>query len=118
MKTTIKHNLIIFHRPTEWDKLQQQLIAEYGKSIILVRDTCRRELGFTPRHHKGLVPYMEKYGFGIMKNARLAEADELAQSFIEENKHKMAYNDQVHLDFYSESAMSWFVLKYLNNEQI
>ena len=115
MRTTIKHNLIIFHRPKEWDELQQRLINEYGPSIILIRDKCRRELGFTPRHHKGLVPYMEKYGNGIMQNARLAEVDELAQEFIKENKHKMAYDNQVHLDFYSESAMSWFVLKYLNN---
>ena len=42
--------------------------------------------------------------------------DELARKFAEENKHKMAYDNQVHLDFYSEAAMSWFVLKYLNNE--
>ena len=114
MKTTIKHNLIIFHRPTEWDKLQQQLINEYGKSIVLVRDKCRRELGFTPRHHKGLVPYMEKYGLGVLSGG--VELDgELAQKFIKENKHKMAYDNQVHLDFYNEAAMSWFVLKYLNN---
>ena len=114
MKTTIKHNLIIFHRPKEWDELQQRLIAEYGKSIILVRDKCRRELGFTPRHHKGLVPYMDKWGRGVLTGAgQLSEGE--ADKFIAENKHKMAYDPQVHLDFYSESAMSWFVLKYLNN---
>ena len=90
MKTTIKHNLIIFHRPTEWDELQQQLITEYGKSIVLVRDKCRRELGFTPRHHKGLVPYLEKYGLEVLSGG--VELDgELAQKFIKDNKHKMAY---------------------------
>lgn len=116
MKTTIKHNLIIFHRPREWDELQQRLIDEYGKSIVLVRDKCRRELGFTPRHHKGLVPYMQKYGNPIINNLSMdPNADELARKFAEENRHKMAYDPQVHLDFYSESAMSWFVLKYLNN---
>jgi hypothetical protein len=26
----------------------------------------------------------------------------------------MYYEDQVHLDFYSDSAQSWFQLKYLN----
>jgi hypothetical protein len=112
MKTSIKHNLIIFHRPKEWDELQQQLITEYGKSIILVRDKCKRELGFTPRHHKGLVPYMEKYGRGVLKEVNAT--DEVERIFIENNKHKMAYDHQVHLDFYSEAAMSWFVLKYLN----
>lgn len=117
MKTTIKHNLIIFHRPKEWDELQQKLIAEYGQSVILIRDRCRRELGFTPRHHKGLVPYMEKYGNPVMNNLRMdPDYDELAKRFAEENRHKMAYDSQVHLDFYSEAAMSWFVLKYLNNE--
>jgi hypothetical protein len=115
LKTTIKHNLIIFHRPKEWDELQQQLIAEYGRSVILVRDKCRRELGFTPRHHRGLIPYLEKYGLGVLSGSGLSEADEMAQEFIEKNKHKMAYDDQVHLDFYNEAAMSFFVLKYLNN---
>ena len=114
MKTTIKHNLIIFHNPREWDELQQQLIKEHGKSIILVRDKCRRELGFTPRHHKGLIPYLDKYGRGILKEVNAT--DEVERNFIEKNKYKFVYDDQVHLDFYSEAAMSWFVLKYLNNE--
>ena len=117
MKTTIKHNLIIFHKPREWDELQQKLIEEYGKSIVLVRDKCRRELGFTPRHHKGLVPYMQKYG-NPMGNHLPSDphSNELFKKFADENRHKMAYDDQVHLDFYNEAAMSWFVLKYLNNE--
>ena len=113
MKTTIKHNLIVFHRPQEWDELQQQLIAEYGKSVILVRDKCRSELGFTPRHHRDLIPYLEKYGSSVLRDYNVK--DDIVQNFIEKNKHKMVYDDQVHLDFYNESAMSWFVLKYLNN---
>ena len=113
MKTTIKHNLIIFHNPKEWDELQQQLIKEHGRSIILVRDKCRRELGFTPRHHKGLIPYLDKYGPSVLSEFDVK--DSIIQNFIEKNKHKMVYDDQVHLDFYSEAAMSWFVLKYLNN---
>jgi hypothetical protein len=115
LKTTIKHNLIIFHHPGEWNELQQRLIAEYGKSVILVRDKCRRELGFTPRHHKGLVPYLEKWGPRVLSGAGVSEHDELGINFIEKNKHKMVYDDQVHLDFYNEAAMSFFVLKYLNN---
>ena len=113
MKTTIKKNLIIFHKPKEWDELQQQLIKEYGKSIVLVRDKCRRELGFTPRHHKGLVPYLEKYGPSVLQDFLVK--DEITERFIQENKHKMVYDNQVHLDFYNEAAMSFFVLKYLNN---
>ena len=44
----------------------------------------KRELGFTVRRHKGLV------------------------------RPNNYYEDQVHLDFYSEAAQSWFQLKYLN----
>lgn len=115
MKTTIKHNLIIFHRPEEWDELQQQLIAEYGKSIILVRDKCRRELGFTPRHHKGLIPYLDKWGYGVLDGSGCDNNSEMAQKFIQDNKHKMVYDNQVHLDFYNEAQQTFFVLKYLNN---
>ena len=112
MKTTIKHNLIIFHHPGEWYELQKKLVEEYGKSVVLIRDKCRRELGFTIRAHKGLVPYLEKWGPRVLSGAGVSEYGEVGQNFIEKNKHKMVYDDQVHLDFYSESAMSWFVLKY------
>ena len=90
------------------------MIEEHGKSIILVRDKCRRELGFTPRHHRGLVPYLEKWGPRVIMGAGHI-TDEMERNFIEKNRHKMVYDDQVHLDFYSESAMSWFILKYLND---
>jgi len=55
MKTTVRHNLIIFHFPYDWYTVAQQLREEYGPSIILIRERCRRELGFTTRHHNGTV---------------------------------------------------------------
>ena len=81
----------------------------------MIRDKCRRELGFTIRAHKGLVPYLEKWGPRVLSGAGINESDELGINFIEKNKHKFVYDDQIHLDFYNEAAMSFFVLKYLNN---
>jgi hypothetical protein len=46
-------------------------------------------MGFTYRHHQGLVANEHPYD-------------------------GMHYEQQVHVDFYSEAAQSWFQLKYLN----
>lgn len=86
-RVTVKRNLIIFHRPGEWSDIYAKILRDYGMGMA-VRTRLRRELGFTYRHHRGLEP--NKPGPG------------------------MHYEDQVHLDFYSESAQSWFQLKYLN----
>jgi hypothetical protein len=102
MKTTIKHGLIIFHKPDQWSDLQARLVEDFGAKIA-ISFVCRRELGFTVRRHKGLVPHPQAE-WEIMKR--------------EGWDHRFHYEDQVHLDFYSESAKTWFVLKYLNTEQI
>jgi hypothetical protein len=102
MKTTVKKNLIVFHNPQEWYTLANQLRAEYGQSIMLISARCKRELGFTVRHHKGLAQHSET-NWEIMKAGGW--------------DNRYYYEDQVHLDFYNESALSWFVLKYLNNEK-
>jgi len=100
MKTTVKRNLIIFHSVREFEELHQQLMNEYGRATMLVSWRMKRELGFTIRHHKGLVPHSD-IDWEMMKD--------------EGWKHRYHYETQVHLDFYSESAMTFFVLKYLNN---
>ena len=102
MKVTIKHGLIIFHRPHEWTMLQLKLIEDFGNKIT-ISFVCRRELGFTVRRHKGLVPHPDAE-WEIMKS--------------EGWPHRFHYEEQVHLDFYSESAKTWFVLKYLNTNQV
>jgi hypothetical protein len=98
LKTTIKNNLIIFHNPYEWETIQHQLAQDHGTKI-LISYVCKRELGFTIRRHKGLVEH-SKETWEIMK--------------IEGFHNRYHYEEQIHLDFYSKSAMSWFVLKYLN----
>jgi hypothetical protein len=98
MKTTIKKNLIVFHKPHEWYQLAERLRSEYGISIMLISDRCKRELGFTVRHHKGLAPH-DAVEWELMK--------------AEGWQHRYHYEEQVHLDFYNEAQQSWFALKYL-----
>ena len=90
-KVTVKKNLIIFHRPGEWSDVYALILRDFGMGMA-VRTRMRRELGFTYRHHKGLVPH----------------------EISHPSEPKMHYEDQVHLDFFDEKAQSWFQLKYLN----
>ena len=90
-KVTIKKNLIVFHNPGEWSDIYAKILKQYGIGMA-IRPKLRRELGFTYRHHRGLVPNEHSRPGGP----------------------NMHYQDQVCLDFYSEQAQSWFQLKYLN----
>jgi hypothetical protein len=80
---------------------------DYGTTIFTISWRLKRELGFTVRNHKGLVKW-EDDGQGWL-NKEFVEA---------EFKNRYHYEDQIHLDFYNEAQMSWFVLKYLNNIQV
>ena len=100
MKTTVKKNLIIFHSVREFEELHHQLLEEYGRSTMLISWRMKRELGFTIRHHQGLVPHDETE-WAVMKE----------QGW----DHRYHYESQVHLDFYHEAQQTFFVLKYLNN---
>jgi hypothetical protein len=90
-KVTIKKNLIIFHDPGEWSDIYAKILQQYGMGMA-VRPRLKRELGFTYRHHRGLVPVERPRKDGP----------------------SMHYEDQVCLDFFNEQAQSWFQLKYLN----
>lgn len=87
----VKKNLVIFRNPEEWQNILDQLYLEYGLRIG-ISWVMRRELGFSVRNHRGLVPneHVKKHG------------------------PAMHYEQQVHLDFFNESTQSWFVLRYLN----
>jgi len=99
MKVEIKKNLIIFRNPYEWNEISSKISKEYG-SKIMISWVLKRELGFTIRHHKGLVEH-DKDVWEVMKS--------------EGYHNRYHYEDQVHLDFYNEAQMSFFVLKYLNS---
>jgi len=89
---TVKPDLIIFDSEELWEPIRKKILAEYGPSHLL-RWVMRRELGFTVRfhHHWGTV---NKNHFG-------------------EDITRRYYQHQVHLDFFSTSALTWFQLKYL-----
>jgi hypothetical protein len=90
-KVTVKKNLIIFHNPGEWSDIYAMILRDFGMGMAL-RTRLRKEMGFTYRHHQGLVANEHPYKDGP----------------------NMHYEEQVHVDFYSEAAQSWFQLKYLN----
>ncbi len=91
MKVTVKKNLIIFHNPGDWSDIYALILRDFGMGMA-VRPRMKRELGFTYRHHRGLVPYERTRKDGPT----------------------MRYEDQIHLDFFDEKTQSWFQLKYLN----
>ena len=98
-KVTVKKNLIIFHNPGEWSDIYAMILRDFGMKMAL-RTQLRKEMGFTYRYHQGLVP----------------------NEHPRENGPNMRYEEQVHLDFFSKAAQSWFQLKYLNrptgNEEV
>ena len=44
----------------EWEHIRDQLRADFGFSMPLLRDRMKRELGFTIRHHKGLAEHCSR----------------------------------------------------------
>jgi hypothetical protein len=98
-RITTKKNLIIFHNPEEWLTVLVRLEKDFGHAIRM-RHIMRRELGFTARDHRGLEP--NRLADGVL--------DTYAWGTAPAGYH---YEQQVHLDFYTKSSQSWFILKYL-----
>lgn len=92
LKVTVKQRLIVFHKPGEWSNIYSRILQEYGMGMA-IRPRMRRELGFVYRHHRGLVPNLPGQGRRGGSN--------------------MHYEDQIHLDFYSDAVQSWFQLRFL-----
>jgi hypothetical protein len=97
-KVTVKKNLIIFHDLEDWYQVLDRLAEDFGQAIRM-RFIMKRELGFTARDHRGLVPNRKLGG--------------VLDSFAIEDAPGHHYEQQVHLDFYNEAAHNWFILKYL-----
>jgi hypothetical protein len=97
-RVTTKKNLIIFHNPDEWSMLLDRLAEDFGTAIRM-RHIMRRELGFTARDHQGLE-----------RNRTIVDFMDGHHVTAPTGYH---YENQVHLDFYTESSQSWFILKYL-----
>lgn len=69
----------------EWYRIRDQIRAEFGDSMILLRSRLRDELGFTPRDHRQWVTKMD-------------------------GGH---WETVIHIDFYTEQARTWFLLKFV-----
>lgn len=85
----MKH-LTLKHR--EWERVFAKIKEEYADtpSTYLVRNKMREQLGFTVRehtHYNGDIEYVD--------------TDDWRD-----------YSSQIHIDFYSESARTMFLLKY------
>ena len=104
-QVTVKKNLVVFHDPADWMEILEHLARTYGNTIRM-RHIMRRELGFTSRDHQGLEPYYAPISGAAVIYPGLAS--------VEKRHH---YSSQVHLDFFTEAAHSWFQLKYLNRER-
>jgi len=70
----------------EWDRIREQIRTEFGPSMILLRSKMRDELGFLPREHRDWVPKMDGGHWG---------------------------ETVIHIDFYTEQARTWFLLKFI-----
>ena len=75
-----------------WQNIMLVLTQEYKDepSVLLIRDKMRRVLGFTQRYHKEWVE----------KGKR------------EDGRAYGRYLEYTVLDFYTESAKSWFLIKF------
>jgi hypothetical protein len=92
MRTIKKTNGMITMPHRVWQDIMLVLTQEYlnEPSVLLIRGKMRRVLGFTQRYHKEWVET------GKRENGQ-------AYGF---------YQEYTVLDFYNESARSWFLIKF------
>lgn len=69
---------------SEWLVVREKIRATHGDSMVLLSFKMRRELGFSVRRHTQWVPKMSG-GY---------------------------HDDIICIDFYTENAKTWFLLKY------
>ena len=92
VKITIRPRLIEFWNPEDWLSIRERLIREHGTRMA-ISYVMRRELGFTARRHRALVPNDPRHAY--------------------KDEPSMHYEEHIMLDFFSDSAQSWFQLRYL-----
>jgi hypothetical protein len=69
---------------SEWETIRNSIRREYGDAMILIRERMQRELGFTPRRHR-----------------------------VYDEEDYYYYRFEIHIDFYTEEARTWFLMKYV-----
>ena len=115
--------------------------ADALSAVRLVMDRVSTELRTVPPSTAGVsilsgdsrslrilhtaVPSKAPWRGGNLGRASIVEADWVEVDHVRgavkihkiaaDLEHRYHYMPQIHLDFYNESAMTWFILKYLNN---
>jgi hypothetical protein len=83
MENSIKHWELTH---AEWNKIREQIRSEHGNSMLMIRSRMRDELGFLPREHRVWLKKMDGGHWG---------------------------ETEIHIDFYSEQARTYFLMKYI-----
>jgi hypothetical protein len=98
----VKKQTIIFDSEEDWLRVRQRIIDQYGLNVVLISWKLKRDLGFTVRRHKAYLPWEkdQKELWGHTADLR----------------HQYYPVNQVHLDFYNDSSLSFFILKFLENQ--
>lgn len=86
--------VILKHR--EWDRIFAQIKQDYANSpaTYLIRGRMRDELGFTQREHE---TWSNNWEEGDHSGVDWRDA-----------------RSEIHIDFYSEQARTYFIMKYMN----
>jgi hypothetical protein len=77
--------------PSSWKAIRDELHKDYPRSVFALRSKMRTVLGFNVREHRDWIAQPKTPG------------DDLNFGY---------YEDQVHLDFYSENKRTMFLMKY------
>lgn len=87
--------IVLKHR--EWDKIFAQIKSDYADSpaTYLIRSRMRDELGFTQREHQDW---------------------NRAEGIPGRDYDWRDERSSIHIDFYTESARTYFIMKYMNND--
>lgn len=70
-----------------WTQIRNHIMAEYPKSVLLIREKMIAVLGFVDRIHREWIPFPHNNDIG-------------------------GYVTKIHLDFYSDQKRTMFLLKY------
>jgi len=81
---------------TKWQSIRRQLKEEYPASVLLIRESMKRELGFTPRLKQ----------FNV-------NSDDVSEIYCLDGEVIREYSSFTVLDFFDEQKQMLFKLKYL-----
>ena len=89
--------VVLKHR--EWDRIFTQIKKDYADTpaVYLIRNRMKDVLGFTQREHT-------------------VWRDEEAYLSILDNTDWRDLRSEIHIDFYTESARTMFLLRYMNRD--